>query len=412
MTETRKPRRFYGHILVVAAFFIMVVMWGILYSFGVFFNPVLNEFGWTSAAVSGAYSLAFLLLGMSSIVTGRITDRFGPKMVLIVCGVIFGLGYILMSLISAMWQFYLVYAVMIAVGISGSFVPLVSTVARWFVKRRGLMIGIVSSGVGVGIVIIPPVATQLISVYGWRNSYIMVGIAALVLVIPAAFLLKRDPGEVGQLAYGAGEVEVNNISSGASGLTLRQAVRTRQLWLLWVTFLFAGFGIQTILVHIVPHVTGLGISAATAAIVLATVGGFNTAGRVLMGGAADRIGSKPTLLISTIVISASFFWLLVARELWMFYPFAVVFGISYGGFLALLSPVAVEIFGLKAAGVLLGFLHLGLAIGETVGPVVAGGIYDVTGGYSPAFLIGGIIAAIGVILTLMVRPAFGRGGEE
>ena len=390
----------------------MVVMWGILYSFGVFFNPVLNEFGWTSAAVSGAYSLAFLLLGMSSIVTGRITDRYGPKMVLIVCGFIFGLGYLLMSQISAMWQFYLIYAGMIAVGLSGSFVPLMSTVARWFVKRRGLMIGIVSSGVGVGIVIIPPLATQLISVYGWRNSYIMVGIAALVLVIPAALLLKRDPGEVGQLAYGAGEVEVNNISSGASGLTLRQAVRTRQLWLLWVTFLFAGFCIQTILVHIVPHVTGLGISAATAAIVLAAVGGFNTVGRVIMGGAADRIGSKPALFVSAIAISASFFWLLVARELWMFYPFAVVFGISYGGFLALLSPVAAEIFGLKAAGVLLGFLHFGMTIGETVGPVVAGGIYDVTGGYYPAFLIGGIIAVIGVILTSMVRPAFGRGGEK
>ena len=96
----------------------------------------------------------------------------------------------------------------------------------------------------------------------------------------------------------------------------------------------------------------------------------------------------------------------------MFYPFAVIFGISYGGFLVLLSPVAVEIFGLKAAGVLLGFLHFGLSIGETAGPVVTGGIYDVTGGYYPAFLIGGILAAIGVILTLMVRPAFGRGGEK
>ncbi len=103
----------------------MVVMWGILYSFGVFFKPLLSEFGWTSAAVSGAYSLAFLLLGTSSIVTGRVTDRYGPKMVLIVCGFIFGLGYLLMSQISAIWQFYLIYAVMIAVGLSGSFVPLV-----------------------------------------------------------------------------------------------------------------------------------------------------------------------------------------------------------------------------------------------------------------------------------------------
>jgi MFS family permease len=330
LIEDRRPRRFYGYILVAAAFLIMVVMWGILYSFGVFFKPLLTEFGWTNAAVSGAYSLAFLLLGMSSIVTGRITDRFGPKMVLVVCGFIFGLGYLLMSQISAMWQFYLVYGVMIAVGISGSFVPLVSTVARWFVKRRGLMIGIVSSGVGVGTMIIPPVATQLISVYGWRDSYIMVGITSLVIVIAAALFLKRDPGEVGQLADGVDAVKTENVSLEASGLSFQQALRTRQLWLLWVTFLFAGFCIQSILVHIIPHVTELEISAATAAIILAAIGLFNTAGRVIMGSAADRIGSKPTLLISTVMISAAFLWLLVARELWMFYPFAVVFGISYG----------------------------------------------------------------------------------
>jgi MFS family permease len=412
LAEGRKHEVFYGYILVAAAFFIMVVMWGALYSFGVFFKPVLAEFGWSSVAISGAYSLCFLLLGLSSMVTGKITDRFGPRIVVIVCGLFFGLGYSLMSQINAIWQFYLFYGVLVSIGISGSYVPLVSTAARWFVRRRGMMIGVVASGVGIGTVIIPTLATQLILNYGWRRSYIIVGMITLVLVIVAAQFLRRDPSQVGQLPYGAAEAKVANLSLETSGLSFEQAIRTRQLWLLWVTFLFAGFCIQSILVHIIPHTIELGISAPVAATVLAAIGGFNTAGRVIMGTAADRIGSKPALVISTSVISASFFWLLVAKELWMFYPFAVIFGISYGGFLALLSPVAAEIFGLRSAGILLGFLHFGMAIGEAAGPVLSGRVFDVTGSYHLAFLVSGIIAAIGVILTLMVTPAVSEGGGK
>ena len=412
MTEDRKPKFFYGYIVVGAGFFVMVVMWGALYSFGVFFRPVLMEFGWTSAAVSGAYSLCFLLLGFSGIVTGRITDIFGPRVIVIVCGIFFGLGYILMSQISAIWQFYLFYGVMVAIGISGSYVPLVSTVARWFVKRRGMMIGIVSSGVGIGTMIIPPLATRFILIYGWRNAYVIVGLMALVLIVLAAQFLKRDPSQVGQLPYGADEVKAGNLNLEASGLSFQQAVRTRQLWLLWITFLFAGYCIQAVLVHIVPHAIELGVSAATAATILVAIGGFNTAGRIIMGSAADRVGSKPTLIISVILMSVALFWLVVAREMWMFYPFAFLFGIPYGGFLALLSPVVVDIFGFRAQGVLLGFVHFGMTTGETIGPVMAGGLFDATGSYHPAFLIGASIIAVGLILTLMVRPAISQGGGK
>lgn len=410
MTEDRNPKIFYGYIVVAAAFFIMMVMWGGLYSFGVFFKPVLREFGWTSAAISGAYSLCFLLLGMLSIVTGRITDKFGPRVIVIICGLFFGLGYMLMSQINAIWQFYLFYGVMVAIGISGSYVPLVSTVARWFVKRRGLMIGIVLSGVGIGMMIIPPLATQFILIYGWRTSYVIIGLVALVLIISAAQFLKRDPGQVGQLPYGADEVKAGNLNLEASGLSLQQAVRTRQLWLLWVIFLFAGFGIQAVLVHIVPHAIELGVSAATAATILVAIGGFNTAGRIIMGSAADKIGSKPALIISVILMSVALFWLVVVREMWMFYLFALIFGIPLGGFLALLSPVVIDVFGLRAQGVLLGVVHFGFAIGETIGPVTAGGLFDVTGSYNLAFLIGASIISVGLILTLLVRPAISQGG--
>jgi MFS family permease len=343
-------------------------------------------------------------------VTGRITDRFGPRMVMIVCGFVFGLGYMLTSQISAIWQFYIYYGVLVAVGISGSYVPLVATVARWFIKRRGMMVGVVASGVGIGTLIIPPLATQLILAIGWRSSYLIVGVASMVLVVIAATFLRRDPSQVGQLPYGAEQDTPGAVSAEDSGLTLQEAMRTRPLWLLFVSFLFGGFCLQTILVHIVPHAIELGISAIIASTILAAVGGFNTAGRVIMGTAADKIGSKPSFLISMILLSASFFWLLIARELWMFYPFTVVFGIAYGGFLALLSPIAAEIFGLRSAGILLGFLHFGMAIGEAIGPVATGKVFDLTGDYFMAFLIGGIITAVGIILVLMVKPAVAKGG--
>jgi len=310
-----------------------------------------------------------------------------------------------MSQVSAIWQFYLYYGVIVAVGISGSFVPLVATVARWFTKRRGIMVGIVASGVGTGTLIVPPISTQLILNYGWRTAYIIVGIATLVIVITAAQFLRRDPSQVGQRPYGTDEVEASNSVSDVSGLTLQQVIYTRQLWLLMIVYLFAGFCIQSTLVHIIPHALEMGISAAAAVGILAAIGAFNTGGRVVMGAAADRIGSKATLFISTVMVSASFFWLLVAGDLWMFYPFAAVFGIAYGGFLALLSPVAIEIFGLRSAGVLLGILHFGMGIGEAIGPLVFGRIFDVDGSYHLAFLIGGAINVLGILLILMVRPA-------
>jgi len=193
MAENRKPGFFYGYIVVVAAFLIVTIMWGAAYSFGVFFKPLLEEFGWTRAMTSGAFSLSLILTGLLSVVAGKMTDRFGPQIVMTVCGLFLGSGYLLVSQVSAIWQLYLFYGVIMGAGMGGSFVPLASTVARWFVKKRGMMTGIAASGIGMGILIMPPLANWLISSYGWRTSYMVVGVTALVLIIVAAQFLKRDP---------------------------------------------------------------------------------------------------------------------------------------------------------------------------------------------------------------------------
>jgi len=218
--RTGKPRFFYGYAVVGAAFIVMLVAQGAFLSFGVFFKPVLTDFGWTRAMTSGAFSLCFLLNGLLGIGMGMLNDRRGPRLVVTTCGILLGAGYLLMSQIDTIWQLYLFYGVIVGIGISGAWVPLLSTVSRWFVKRRALMCGIVLSGVGIGVVIIPPLAAWLISIYSWRTSYIIVGIIVLVLVILAAQFLRRDPSQVGQLPYGAIEVEAES-----SGLVYSSILR-------------------------------------------------------------------------------------------------------------------------------------------------------------------------------------------
>ena len=402
MTESKRPRFFYGYIVVAAVFLIMAVMWGTQYTFGVFFKPLLAEFGWTRAMTSGAFSLSLILTGLLSVVAGKLTDRFGPRIVVTVCGLFLGLGYLLVSQTSAIWQLYLFYGVLVGVGMSGSFVPVVSTVARWFVKRRGMVTGIAVSGLGVGTLIMPLVANWLISNYGWSTSYIIVGIAALVLVILAAQVLKYDPRQAGQLPYGENELEEKG-GSQTTGFSLQEAMHTRQFWILGAAWLCFGLSLGTVLVHIVPHAIGLGISTASAALILAVIGGLSTVGRVIMGSASDRIGNKLALIICFAFISVALFWLLAARESWMLYLFAGMFGFGYGGIAALTSPVVAELFGLSSHGVLLGCMMICAESGSAIGPVVTGHIFDVTSSYNLAFLIYAIIGVIGLILILLLK---------
>ena len=157
LTGDKKPSFYYGYIIVALAFLIHVILGGTMYTFGVFFKPLASEFGWTRAATSGAFSLFMVLHGFFYIVTGRLNDTFGPRIVVSGCGLFMWLGYLLMSQTSTIWQLYLFYGVIIAVGMGSGYVPLISTLIRWFVnnKKRGLMIGIAVAGIGVGTMIMP-----------------------------------------------------------------------------------------------------------------------------------------------------------------------------------------------------------------------------------------------------------------
>jgi len=407
--ETR--RFFYGYVIVTAAFIILAMTEGALYTYGVFLKPLAAEFGWSRAAISGAYSLSMVLFGPCCIVTGRLNDKYGPRIVVTACGLIMGLGYLLMSQVHAIWQLYLFHVLAASVGVS-IFVPLTSTVARWFVKRRGLMTGFVVAGVGVGTVVMPPIANWLISNFGWRISYAFMGIMALVVITSASQFLRRDPISVGLLPYGDSDVTEAGLNSTRQGLSLWRAIHTGQFWILLVMLLLFNIYLHGVMVHIVPHAIELGISAAIGATVLSTIGGVGIVGRIVMGGVSDRIGSRLAITFCFLIPVLALFWLLAAKQVWMLYLFAVIFGFAYGGFVALQSPIVAELFSLGSHGVILGSIIVGGGIGAAIGPVVLGRIFDLTGSYNQGFLLCASIAVPGFILSLFLRSAVTKSPRE
>ena len=198
---------YYGYIIVTAVFFILIACTMTMYSFGVFFKSIEQEFGWTRVMTAGAYSLYAGLNGSLAIIMGGLTDRFGPRLVLTGSGLLIGTGFMLMSRIADIWQFYLFYGVVVALGMSAGTIPALSLIARWFIKRRAMMTGLVMAATGVGGAITPPLANWLIAEYGWRYSYIVLGLITLAFIVTAAQFLRRDPSKMGLLPYGAKELE-------------------------------------------------------------------------------------------------------------------------------------------------------------------------------------------------------------
>jgi len=388
--EIQPQSRFpYGYIIVSASLVIVTAAEGLLFSFGVFFAPLLGEFGWTRAMTSGALSLSTIVHIPILIVVGRLTDRFGPRLVLSACGFFLGLGYLLMSQTNAIWQLYLFYGVIASIGMGFYWVPIISIIPRWFVKKRGLMMAIVTSGVGIGQLVVPASANWLISVYGWRKSYLIIGSITMGVIMLAAQFLKQHPIQVGQLPYNEKKV---------GGLPIRAALHTRSFWIASILFLSWGFCLSIVMVHSVIHAIGLGMPPAKAANILAIIGGAGIAGRLAFGHMADTIGMKPALITSMALISISFLCLLTGTEMWMLYLFAAVFGISYGTMEILQSPIIANLFGLSSLATLMGLNTAIGAIGFLVGPVLGGYIFDVTGSYHIVFI---ICAAMGMMCIML-----------
>ena len=408
---TEKPRFFYGYIVVVASFLIMVLGWGLYIVFGVFFNPLLEEFGWTRAVTSGAFSLSSILHGVLGIAMGGLVDRFGPRIIVTFCGVFLGAGYLLMSQVDSIWQIYLFYGVIIGIGMSGLWIPLLSPVTRWFVARRSLMTGIVICGLTLGQLAAPPIIGRMIAAYDWRHSYMILGVIVLVVIVIAAQFLRRDPSRLGLKPYGAGEEIQPTSSPGGIGYSLGESARTVQFWMGIIILFCFGYSAFSLTVHLVPHVTGLGFSDISAADVLAVNGGAGIIGNFLLGGiVGDRIGNRKVFLIGFVLSTASLVFLLPARELWMLHLISILLGIAFGSVGTSESPLIARLFGLKNHGLIYGMIGLGFTAGGAVGPFVTGHIHDITGSYRDAFLVCIGFTVAGLILSALLKPTRKIGG--
>jgi MFS family permease len=394
LTAVSKPGIFYGYVIILCSFLILMIMYGAQYSFGVFFKPMLKELGLSRAAMSGAYSINLIVQSIACIFTGKLSDKYGPRVVVTCSGSCLGISYLLMSQVQVAWQIYFVFGILVSISVAGSWVPLLSTIARWFVAKRGLMCGLAAAGVGVGVMLVPPFAGYLITRFGWRTSYIIIGLTVLLVVVTIAQLLKRAPSQIGLSALGVSEQQADS----AAGHTFREALRTRQFWLLSAVLLILGACMQTVFVHIVPHATDVGIAEVTAATILSVIGGVSIISKVGIGIAIDRLGNKPIAISAATLMFLSVIIIQFSDALVALYFFAIIFSVGYAGFAAIQSPYVAELFGLKDHGAIFGFSMFIIGAGA-FGPFVAGKIFDVTSSYRLAFVMLAIMTFLSILLA-------------
>jgi MFS family permease len=392
----------YAYVILLVCFLIMTLVYGSQTCFGVFFKPMIADFGWSRAATSGPFALNMIVSGVMAVITGRLSDRLGPRFVLTISSLIFGAGFILMSRITNLWQLYIVYGVVIAAGSSGMYTPLVAMLTRWFPAKRGLMAGIGISGIGFGMGVIPVLASALIVGYNWRTSILVLGIICLILVTLLAQLAKTAREQVE--AEPVDSSQNRYLPPPPKDYTFSQAIHTSTFWLFFIAWVAYGFFFQIANVHVVPYATDIGLSVTAAATVLTIIGLVGTAARIGLGFLGDHFGLKTMILISFGALALAYLGLAISHSIWMLYAFGIVYG-CFSGIGVLLAPTVAELFGFKALGIIVGTLVMANCLGGAVSPPLAGAIFDMTGSYQIAFISCGLLGLVSLILmALLKRP--------
>jgi MFS family permease len=333
----------------------------------------------------------------------------------LIFGLFVGIGHLLMSQVHTTWHLYLIYGLVIGLGISSVNSPLLSTVARWFHKYRAMMGGIVQAGQGIGGMVLSPIAAWLILTYGWRPAFVVLGIIALAFIIFPGLLLKRDPTEMGISPYGAiqsDRKEARNVKMNPprTGFSLREAIRTKQFWMISLIVFGYGFCRASAIVHVAAHVTDLKFSLTVGANALAIMSACAVLGKIGMGYIADSTGNRSSYMIGFALMAASLLWALVANELWMLYLFAVIFGFSWGTMAMARMPLIVDVFGFGSLSTVIGFSELCNAAGSAIGPLLAGFLFDMTGKYASTFIVSAAMCVTCLIAAALLGPI--RKGEN
>lgn len=418
MSALIKSKWFYGWTIVAIVFFMSFLVSGARISFGVFFKPILTDFGWDRAALSSVVSVNMLVYGISSPLIGRLADRYGPKIVISISLLVFAIGMIAMNWTFSLWYMYIVYGIIVALGFSGaSSVSVATLVRRWFNRKSGMAMGIAMAGIPTGQLLVIPLAAYLIILYGWRTTNVILGILILLMVFPLIMVLvKSNPSEKGCLTDGdaIGGETANPIGSmngmvavnGRMDISLKGAIGTAPFWLLasgWFTCGFTGFLVMT---HLVPFATDIGLSPLAAANALAILGGMSVVGTAGIGVFSDRLGRKnPLALVYFLRVIALPFLMSVtaASGPAPLYVFAVIYGLTNLATLPLTSSMVADLYGPKYMGIIVGTISVIHQIGAALGIYLGGAIFDLTGSYYWAFFMGIILAFIASISSFMIK---------
>ncbi len=392
MTDEEK-KIYYGWFIVLAAFIALMVLSIHSYGFGVFIDPLTEDFGWDRGPLTLVFSISMLVSSLCGIISGRLSDRYGVKKLMAVGTVLVASGFLLSSQIQNLYHLYMSYLIL-GVGASAIYIPSATTVTRWFDKRRGFAVGISLTAIALGMAFIPPLLERSIYLFGWRSTFIMIGVAASSALSVSTLLMKRSPRN-DKVEKDPGNYEKN--------YTLKEALKTKYFWIIYFMFMFAQFSSMTITVHLVPYSTDIGFSSFYAAATLTAVGVANIFGRILGGWTSDRLGVIKGVAIFFIFQSVAIFLLPLFSGLTAIYMVALLFGLAYGGWVMIYPVITSRLFGTKHSGAILGALGTVAGLGGAFGPYIAGYLYDLTGLYDLAFFISGLLmlAAFGLSLLFI-----------
>ncbi len=395
---------FYGWFILAGSLLALGLTYSVMYSFSVFYVALLEEFGWGRGEAAGVYSVFMIVTGIGALGAGALSDRFGPGRVIACGGTFLATGLLICSRVSELWQFYVSFGVLVALGVSlAGWTPCVTMINRWFSVRLGFALGIASAGIGVGIMLVVPLTQVLISGLGWRAAFIaLAGIVFLGLLPVGLIMLRGRPEDLGQQVDGAGsvgltkagkprakrEMEVVDKEWAGREWTVGMAVRTTRCWMLAAVKLLGGIATQMIFVHQVVYLVDGGYDRMLAASVIGLIGLLSVAAKVFWGWAADHIGREVTYTLGCAAMVLAVGLLALTRVVpfsGILYVYAVVFAIGYAVSAPLWPVVTSDLFAGRHFGSVYGFITLFSGFGNALGAWLGGYVYDLTGSYAIAF---------------------------
>jgi MFS family permease len=363
---------FYGWVIVGIGMVVTCLGMGSMMSLGVYLQPMSQDMGWTRAGISFTAVLNFLAMGFGSFLWGSLSDRFGTRVVVLTGGVLLGVGLISASHAAELWQFQLLFGIMVGLAASSFYAPLIATITRWFSVHRSLAVALVSSGMGLGSLAIAPLSRWIITNYDWRSAMLTIGCLALFVIIPASLFVRRPP------AMGLAGARAD---AGGHDYSMAQVLRTPQFAAIALTHFACCAAHSGPIFHMVSYAIDCGISSMTAATVFGVTGLASLSGRIVCGLIADRIGAKQTLVVGLAVQALAVSLYVVTKGTVGFYALAAMFGLAFGGVMPLYAILVREYFGAKIMGTAFGTVAMVSFLGMAIGPWAGGWLFDTFGSY-------------------------------